>query len=151
LAGEQIPQRVWHAEHPLAHWPVRQYFVHQQGGAFGHAPGTATGAETSAFATKGYQLLSLAAVALHTKKAVLKAATLEIRLELLVHVVGQDLAFGCQLRHKGWVVLLDKLVEQSLFRAVALVNRRIHAGFHASRQRHHDRILAIDSACRLPE
>ena len=47
----------------------------------------------------------MTAVALHTQKAVLEATAFEIRLEFLMYVVGQNLALGCQLRHKRWVVL----------------------------------------------
>jgi hypothetical protein len=91
------------------------------------------------------------AVALHTQKAVLEATAFEIRLEFLMYVVGQNLALGCQLRHKRWVVLLNQLVKESFLGAVALVNGRDHAGIHASGQLHHDRILAMNIACRLSE
>ena len=29
LAGKQEPEGKWHAEHPLTHWLMGQYFVHQ--------------------------------------------------------------------------------------------------------------------------
>ncbi len=44
-AGEQIPQGIRNAQHPLAYGLLGEDFVDQQRGALGHAPGIATGAE----------------------------------------------------------------------------------------------------------
>ena len=41
--GKQKSQWERYAQYPLTHWLMRQDLIHQQGGAFQHAPGAATG------------------------------------------------------------------------------------------------------------
>jgi hypothetical protein len=55
-AGEQESKLVWEAEYPLTHWLVGQDFVHQQGRAFGHAPGAT--ARTDKIAGSDFEPLS---------------------------------------------------------------------------------------------
>jgi len=96
-------------------------------------------------ATEGDQVLRMAGVTLHAQKTMLKTATLEICLELLADVIWQHPALKRPLRLKSRVVFFDKLVKKGLLRAMALVLRHTlaAAGFPASWQLQHNRILAI--------
>ena len=50
LAGKQKPERKRHAEYPLTHGLMGQYFIYQQGSIFCHTTSPATGAEAAALA-----------------------------------------------------------------------------------------------------
>jgi hypothetical protein len=78
LAGKQKPERKRHAEHPLAHGLMGQYFFNQQGGTFCHTTCPATGAEAAALATEGDQMLRMAGVTLDSQKTMLKTGDTEI-------------------------------------------------------------------------
>ena len=58
-----------------------QYFVHQQGSAFGHAACTAAGAEAAAFATEGHQVFRVTAVTAHPQETVLETTAFEVILK----------------------------------------------------------------------
>ena len=75
LAGKQDPERKWHAEYPLTHGLMGQYFIYQQGSTFCHTTCPATGAEAPVFATEGDQVLRMASLTLHSQKTMLKTAT----------------------------------------------------------------------------
>jgi hypothetical protein len=65
-----------------------------------------------------------------------------------MHVGGQHFAFGCQLRHKGWVVFLDQLVMNI---AYALTKQSIifhpHKMANVSKQVTHTRMQSEKSLC----
>ena len=50
LAGKQEPERKRHAEYPLAHGLMGQYFIYQQGSTFCHTTCPATGTKATTFA-----------------------------------------------------------------------------------------------------
>ena len=106
---------------------------------FHHTFGATAGAKASFLAAERYQVLMLSALALHPQKAVFKVAALEECFEFLLHEVRQR-AFGlgheCAERE---VVALYQLIEQRVFRLMALVmgiarkrvcglDKRDHAG-----------------------
>ena len=90
-------------------------------------------------------MLRMAGVTLHPQKTMLKTATFQVLIEFLANVVWQHPALRCPLRLKSGVVFFDKLVKKGLLRAMALISRRTLpvAGFPASWQLQHNRILAI--------
>jgi hypothetical protein len=92
-------------------------------------------------------MFRMAALAAHPQETVLQSPALQVVLEFLLDIPRQEGALGRQLGLERGVVFLDKLVKEGLFRAVALVASRPTAGtgFPATRQRQHDRILAISS------
>jgi hypothetical protein len=124
----------------------------------GHAPGVAARTEATAFAAESHQMLGTAALAAHAQEAVLETTAREVILELALHLPRQFAALRRQMGLERRVVFLDKLVKKGLFRPVARVASRPTArtGLPATRQRQHDRILAISSwisdeqACRVP-
>ena len=63
VVGEQEPERVRHAQHPLAHGPFGEDLVDEVGGALGHASGAAARTEAAASATEGDETLGATAVA----------------------------------------------------------------------------------------
>lgn len=87
VGGKQEAQRERDRQHLLADRSGRQYFVHQQGGAFHHATGAAAGSEASSLTGEGHQFLGVAAFAAHPQEAVFQAAALQVVGELLLHVV----------------------------------------------------------------
>ena len=72
LAGKQKPERKRHAEYPLAHGLMGQYFTYQQGSTFCHTACPATGTKATTFAAKGDQVLRMASLTLHPQKTMLK-------------------------------------------------------------------------------
>jgi len=124
VGGKQEAQRERDREHPLADRSERQYFVHQQGGAFHHAAGAATRAKTSSLTGESYQLLVVAAFAAYPQKSLFQPAALQVVGELLLHVIRQRSAFGFQIGEERGVMLLDEPVEQCRFWLVASVAGR---------------------------
>jgi hypothetical protein len=63
----------------------------------------------------------------------------------LANLARQHPALGCPQRLKSRIVFFDKLVKKGQLRAMALISRRTLpvAGFPASWQLQHNRILAI--------
>ena len=80
----------------------------------------------------------------------LKAAAFEVGLELALDVARQYGSLRCKVSLERGIVVLDKLIKEGTFRAMACIGRRANArtGFPASGQRQHIRILA-KSSCRL--
>jgi hypothetical protein len=62
--------------------------IDQERGAFGHAPGPATGAEAAALATEGDELFIVAELAFDAQKTVLQSSAAEVGFELALDVVG---------------------------------------------------------------
>lgn len=96
VSGKQEAQRKGNCQHPLPYGLGRQYLIHQQGGAFHHAAGPATGAEPSSLTGEGHQLLMVAAFTAHPQEPVLQAPALEIVGELPLNIVGQAATFRFQ-------------------------------------------------------
>ena len=88
LRGQQHAQRDRQRQHPLAHRLLGKDLVDQQCRALGHPPGSAARAEAAAFTAERDQVLSMTGAAANSKKTVLEASTLEVALELLLHVIG---------------------------------------------------------------
>src|SRR5690606_22401248 len=112
---EQIAQRKWQRQHPLADRLSRQDFVHEQRGRLGHPPSAAARTEAAALAAERNQLLSLTRLALDAQKPVLESATLQIRLKLVLDRIG---AFGDQ----PWLALIAIYVLTNLFTEVLTNN-----------------------------
>jgi hypothetical protein len=141
---------------------MRQHLVYQQGRAFGHAPGAAARAKSSALAAEGDELLGMTVRTAHAQEAMFETAALEVLIEFAHYILRQGRALRGQLACKRRVVLRDDLVEKGLFRAVAsiTVGARPWAGLAVGastartgrlrqpvRQAHggHDRVLAMGS------
>ena len=77
----------------------------------------------------------MAVLAAHTQKAVLEAAALEIRLELLLHVLRQRPPSGFARRNELGIVPLDELVQQGRLGTVAGIPRRSMNGWARGRAR----------------
>jgi hypothetical protein len=69
-------------------------------------------------------MLRVALLAAHTQEAVLQSATGQVGVELLLDEIGQRNALLRKMRTKLGEILLDDLVEQRTFRAVAHIDRR---------------------------
>ena len=106
-AGEQEAQRIRDAQHLLAHRLLRKDLVNQKRGTLGHAPGAAAGTETPALAAEGDQVLGMTAFAAHAQEAVLRAAALEVILELPLNIPRQGRVLGRQMRRELWIVFLN--------------------------------------------
>ena len=148
-AGEQKAQGKRDAQHPLAHRLLGKDLVDQQCRAFDHAPRTAARAEAAAFTAERDQVLGMTGAAANSKKTMLEASTLEVALELLLHISGQGVALRRQVRLERRVVFLDDLLEEGALRPMAHIRRRAPArtGFPASRQWLHARVPAsVDSS-----
>jgi hypothetical protein len=78
-------------------------------------------------AAKRHQVLAMAALATHPWKTVFETAALEVSLELLCHIPRQRRALDRQLRLERRVVILNELIKEGAFRAVAHVRRRAHS------------------------
>jgi hypothetical protein len=126
---------------------MKQDVIHQQCSAFGHASSSTAGTEAAAFATTGDQVFRMAGVAAHPQETVLETAAFEVILEFPLDALWQYHTLGRQMYLERRVVSLDKLIEKGSFGAMAHVYKRANArtGIPASRQRHHDRILASSS------
>jgi hypothetical protein len=95
------------AQHPLANRLFGKHLVNQQRGTLGHAPRTTAGAEAALLAAERDEVLSMATSrATHAQKAVLKAPTLEVGLELLGDVCGEVRSLKSQVRLERRVVIL---------------------------------------------
>src|SRR5690606_682100 len=90
-----------------------------------HPSRAARRAESPALAAEGDELLGVAVLAAHAQKAVLEATALQIRRELLLHVLRQRPARRFARRDEFGVVALDELVEQRRLGTVARVPGRI--------------------------
>jgi hypothetical protein len=121
---QQVPKRERQRQHPLANGLLRQDVVHEQCRRFGHPPCAAARAEPEALARESHQLLGLAGIALDPQKAELEQSTLEISLELGVHVPRQWPPLGCPPIPEPGIVLGHELVEQRRFRPVPPISRR---------------------------
>ncbi len=115
-----------------------------------HAPGTATGAKTAAFATERHEVLGMTSLAPNPQKTVLEAPAFEVLVELALDIARQCRSLSRQVGLERGIVVFDKLIKEGAFRAMAFIDRRSNAqtDFPASRQRQHVRILA-KSSCTL--
>lgn len=86
-AGEQETQLVRETQYPLAHGLFGQYFVNQQGRAFGHATCTTARAEPSSFAAESNQVLGMAGLAAHPQKTMFQPAAFEKFLKFPLHTL----------------------------------------------------------------
>jgi hypothetical protein len=64
------------------------------------------------FAAEGDQMLGMTDVAAHSQEPVLKAAALEVILELLLHIPRQDRALRRQVGLERGIIFLDKLIKE---------------------------------------
>ena len=83
--------------------------------------GATAGAESPLFAGKRYETLEVAFIATHAQEPVFEATAFEIRFKLPMDMSRQTFALRFRLLNRGGVVFLDKLVEQSLLWAMALI------------------------------
>ena len=67
----------------------------------------------------------VAALAAYPEKTMLQTPALKKVVELLLHIVWQRVPFGGMVFQKSRVVLLHQLVQQRLFRLMALVTWRV--------------------------
>lgn len=94
-AGKQEAQRKRETQHPLAHSLFRQNLIDKQSRAFGHTPGTATGAKAAALTTECDKVFSMARLAAHPQKAMLQPATFQKFFEFPLHITRQFPALLC--------------------------------------------------------
>ena len=120
-AGEQETQRIWKAQHPLAHRLLGKHLIDQQRRALGHAPRPTAGAKTASFTAERHQVLGMAGVAAHPQKAMLQAPATQVLFEFLLHVFRQETLLLGHVGDERRVVLLDDLVEERPLGPVALV------------------------------
>ena len=95
-----------------------------------HAPCSAAGAESAAFAAEGDEHLVVALLALGTQKAVSQDPAAQVLFELFDHEVREVVAgVANNLRLEGAPVLLDEFVESCLFGLVPLVSELLGCFF----------------------
>ena len=86
VALHEVAQSLGHRQHPLAHRQAGKDVIRQVRRRLHHAPGVARGADATAFAGEGDEVVVAAIVAPGTSKAVRKDAALQILLERFAHV-----------------------------------------------------------------
>ena len=77
-------------EHPLAQRLLRQHLLRQQRDALRHPPRAAARAEAAALAAEHNEFLGETVFAAYAQKGVLQTPALQIRLELVLHVLRQQ-------------------------------------------------------------
>jgi hypothetical protein len=136
----------------LADRLFRQNLIDQQGGAFGHASRTTTGAESAPLATESDQMFMVTLGALQPQKSVLQTAAFEVVSKFLFYVQGQVLALRGHHIPKRGVVPLDNVIEQRLFRPVTFIRWAYWRSVRDRCLRHsmlHSVELSIFSQCSL--
>ncbi len=116
VVAEQEAHAVGEGEHPLADGDVGQHVVDEVSGEVGHAAGPAGGAEASAFASEGDQVVVAAARAVHAREAEGQQAAFEVARELAAHEAGQArtlLLLGA--RQEGGQVFSQDAVQEAAF------------------------------------
>ena len=83
--------------------------------------GATAEAKPSFLARECHELLEVALIATHAQGPVFEATAFEIRFKLPMDMRRQTFALRFRLLNRGGVVFLDKLVEQSLLGAMALI------------------------------
>ena len=130
--AEQLPverereaQGEGHREHELSDRDIRQNVVHQVQGALAHPPAEAARAHRSCFARERHGVVLAAGIAVQVGKTSPQNPAVHERVQLVCHKLGQRLAAGLvgPLLLEGQKVLLQHLVEGSLFRLPARVDR----------------------------
>jgi hypothetical protein len=91
----EIAQPLWHRQHPLAHRLARENVITQVRGSLYHAPRVARGADPTAFAGEGHEVVVPAVTTAGAGKAVGADATFEVFAKRLSDV---GLGFGARLR-----------------------------------------------------
>jgi len=86
-----------------------------------NSAGSDARAEFPLLAGKRYETLEVAFIETHAEEAILEASAFEVRLKLSVDMSRQVFTLNFQLLNECWVVFLYKLVEQSLFWAMAFI------------------------------
>ena len=119
--GEQEPERVRHARHPLTHGPFGEDLVDEASRALDRAPCPAVRAETPSLAAGGEETLGAAAVPGEAQEPVLESSAGREVLELAGDVPGQTPALGGGPSLEGEVVLIDEPVDQGMPGAAARV------------------------------
>ena len=121
MGSEQVPKGEGKTDHPLAKRYIGKHFIREKGRCLGHAAGATTGAETPLLTRKRYEPLEVAFIAAYAQEPVLEATAFEIRFKLPMDMSRQTFALKFQLLNQGGIVFLYKLVEQSLFWAMAII------------------------------
>ena len=119
FAGEQEPQGVREAQHPLPHRARAEHVFHQMPRALGHAPCAAARAEPALLARERHQPLRVAVLAHHAQEAVFEHATAKVGIERLAHVGGQRAVLGRHPREEVGVMRLHQGVQQRALGRVA--------------------------------
>jgi hypothetical protein len=100
---------------------MRDDFVHQQGSTVGHPARPAAGAEATALAAEGDQILIVTGLTPNPEETVIEPPTFQVFLKFLRDVGWQVLALAGQFSLELGPVLPDDLVEQRRFGPVAAV------------------------------
>src|SRR5690625_3897215 len=85
------------------------------GRAIGHAPRTATGAESAPLAAERQQMLGATGVAAQAQESVLQPPALQVAIEGLPHMAGELLSGIGQVLDKGRIMALDSTVSEGSF------------------------------------
>jgi len=108
----------------MPHRLTRQDFIYQQSSAVSYTTRTATGTETTAFATECHQFLVVARLTANPQESMLQPATLQVLIKFSADESGQVLALAGQFGLELGPVFTDDLVEQGGLGAVAYVSCR---------------------------
>ena len=106
---------------PLPHRLTRQDFIYQQSSAVSHTTRTATGTETTAFATECHQFLVVARLTTNPQEAMPQPAALQVLIKFSANESGQVFALAGQFGLELGPVFLDDVVEQGRLGTVAYV------------------------------
>ena len=101
VALQVVAQAFGHRQHPLAHRQMGEYVVRQVRCCLGHSARVARGANTTAFAGKGHQVVVPAVVTPCPRKAVGKDAALQTLAKRLLDIDGSGVVLALAVEMTG--------------------------------------------------
>ena len=123
-AGEHESRPVREAQHPLAHWLCGKGRYRPVAPLSAMLPKYRNCRKTARFAAKRYEVLSVTRFAAHAQETVLKAAAFEVGLELALEIAWQCRSLRRQAGLERGIVVIDELIKEGAFPAMAFVGRR---------------------------